>query len=115
MAEPAISWEQLPRNRKNSALLECQRTGFAASSKGHSSRVECAVYALGAANTTAGIEATMQPVDEPGIRMGHTGTLFATPPSITWPRFDAGLNTTHIVLGSNLARLPWVKALLGGQ
>ena len=27
-------------------------------------------------------------------------------------RFDAGLPTTHIVLGSNLARLPWVKALL---
>lgn len=64
------------------------------------------------AHATAGVEATLQTEDAPGIRIGTHRDIVCDPALYNLARFDAGLPTTHIVLGSNLARLPWVKSLL---
>jgi hypothetical protein len=65
-----------------------------------------------AAHATSGVEATLQVEDAPGIRIGTHRDIVCDPALYNLARFDAGLPTTHIVLGSNLARLPWVKSLL---
>lgn len=65
-----------------------------------------------AAHATCGVEATLQSEDAPGIRIGTHRDIVCDPALYNLARYDAGLPTTHIVLGSNLARLPWVKALL---
>lgn len=64
------------------------------------------------AHATGGVEATLQAEDAPGIRIGTHRDIVCDPALYNLARFDAGLPTTHIVLGSNLARLPWVKSLL---
>jgi len=112
MAETAISLDQLAGIEKIKQYLSDK--GLDLPSDPNDIQAEWSVPFMRwvAANTTAGIEATIQPVDEPGIRLGTHRDIVCDPALYNMARFDAGLPTTHIVLGSNLARLPWVKALL---
>ncbi len=62
--------------------------------------------------TTSKVECSMQPHDPPGIFIGTHRDIVCDPALFNLARVEAGLETTHIVLGSNLAKVPWVKDLL---
>lgn len=112
MAETAISLNQLPGIEKIQEYLRAKGLDLPPAPKDLQAEWSVPFMRWVSANTTAGIEATIQPVDEPGIRIGTHRDIVCDPALYNMARFDAGLATTHIVLGSNLARLPWVKALL---
>ncbi len=112
MAEPDNSWEQLPGIERIQHYLSAKGLDLPPAPKDIQAEWSVPFMRWVTANTTSGIEATLQPTDEPGIRIGTHRDIVCDPALYNMARFDAGLNTTHIVLGSNLARLPWVKALL---
>lgn len=112
MAETAISLNQVPGIEKIQEYLKAKGLDLPPTPKDIQAEWSVPFMRWVAAHTTAGIEATIQPFDEPGIRIGTHRDIVCDPALYNMARFDAGLKTTHIVLGSNLARLPWVKALL---
>ena len=63
-------------------------------------------------HTTDRVECSLQPDDPPGIFIGTHRDIVCDPALFNLARVEAGMNTTHIVLGSNLAKVPWVKDLL---
>lgn len=63
-------------------------------------------------HTTSGMECQFQEDDPPGIRISTHRDIVCDPALYNLARVEAGRPTTHIVLGSNLARLDWVKALM---
>ena len=65
-----------------------------------------------AGNTTSGVKFNLPDSDPPGIRIGTHRDIVCDPALYNLGRVDAGRPTTHIVLGSNLAGTPWVRALL---
>lgn len=63
-------------------------------------------------HSTAGLECTLQPDDPPGILMGTHRDIVCDPALYNLARVEAGRPTTHIVLGSNLAGLSWVREIM---
>lgn len=63
-------------------------------------------------HTTSGLEARLQPDDAPGIRICTHRDIVCDPALYNLARVEAGRPTTHIVLGSNLAQLTWVKEVM---
>ena len=112
MAETAISLDQLPEIKRIQHYLRAKGLELPSAPKDIQAEWSVPFMRWVTANTTAGIEATMQPADEPGIRISTHREIVCDPALYNMARFDAGLSTTHIVLGSNLARLPWVKTLM---
>ena len=62
--------------------------------------------------TTHGVDAFLQPEDPPGILLSTHRDIVCDPALYNLARTEAGRPTTHIVLGSNLAKKPWVKELM---
>lgn len=62
--------------------------------------------------TTSGMECHLQPEDNPGIIIGTHRDIVCDPALYNLARVEAGWPTTHIVLGSNLARLDWVRKIM---
>lgn len=63
-------------------------------------------------NTTAGLECMLQPDDPPGIMVSTHRDIVCDPALYNLARVEAGRPTSHIVLGSNLVRLDWVRGLM---
>lgn len=62
--------------------------------------------------TTAGLEASLPDSDPPGIILSTHRDIVCDPSLYNLARVEAGRPTTHIVLGTNLARKPWVRDLM---
>lgn len=62
--------------------------------------------------TTDGMECQLQQDDPPGIIIGTHRDIVCDPALYNLARVEAGRPTTHIVLGSNLARLDWVRRIM---
>lgn len=62
--------------------------------------------------TTTGVDGFLQPEDPPGIFVSTHRDIVCDPALYNLTRVEAGRPTTHIVLGSNLAKAPWVKELM---
>lgn len=62
--------------------------------------------------TTEGMECQLQPNDPAGIVIGTHRDIVCDPALYNLARVEAGRPTTHIVLGSNLARLDWVRRIM---
>lgn len=63
-------------------------------------------------HSTSGLDCTLQPDDAPGIRICTHRDIVCDPALYNLARVEAGFPTTHIVLGSNLAQLDWVRDLM---
>lgn len=64
------------------------------------------------AETTSGMQAQLSAKDRPGIVVGTHRDIVCDPALYNLARVESGRDTTHIVLGSNLAGHPWVKQLM---
>jgi len=62
--------------------------------------------------TTDGMECRLQQDDHPGIVIGTHRDIVCDPALYNLARVEAGRPTTHIVLGSNLARQDWVRRIM---
>ena len=62
--------------------------------------------------TTNGVDAFLQPEDPPGVLISTHRDIVCDPALYNLTRVEAGRPTTHIVLGSNLAKKEWVKELM---
>ena len=112
MAKPAHSLDQLPGIERIQGYLKAKGLDLPPLPKDIQADWSVPFMRWVSAHTTAGVEATIQFQDDPGIRIGTHRDIVCDPALYNMARFEAGLPTTHIVLGSNLARLPWVKDLL---
>ncbi|MGB0171401.1 MAG: 1-acyl-sn-glycerol-3-phosphate acyltransferase [Flavobacteriales bacterium] len=64
------------------------------------------------AETTSGMEAALGTEDPPGVILSTHRDIVCDPALYNLARVEAGLDTTHIVLGTNLAGIPWVKEVM---
>jgi len=64
------------------------------------------------AETTSGMEAAIGREDPPGVILSTHRDIVCDPALYNLARVEAGLDTTHIVLGTNLAGIPWVKEIM---
>jgi len=64
------------------------------------------------AETTSGMEAAIGGEDPPGVILSTHRDIVCDPALYNLARVEAGLDTTHIVLGTNLAEIPWVKEVM---
>ena len=62
--------------------------------------------------TTSGMDCLLQPDDPPGIVVSTHRDIVCDPALYNLARVEAGRPTSHIVLGSNLVRLDWVRGLM---
>ena len=64
------------------------------------------------ANTTDGMEASLENADPPGIVLSTHRDIVCDPALYNLARVEKGMDTTHIVLGTNLAGIPWVREIM---
>jgi len=62
--------------------------------------------------TTSGMDAALGTEDPPGVILSTHRDIVCDPALYNLARVEAGLDTTHIVLGTNLAEIPWVKEVM---
>jgi len=62
--------------------------------------------------TTSGMEAELGTDDPSGIVLSTHRDIVCDPALYNLARVEAGLDTTHIVLGTNLAGIPWVRDMM---
>ena len=62
--------------------------------------------------TTSGMDAALGALDPPGVILSTHRDIVCDPALYNLARVEAGLDTTHIVLGTNLAEIPWVKEVM---
>ncbi|MBK13115.1 MAG: hypothetical protein CL849_06235 [Crocinitomicaceae bacterium] len=63
-------------------------------------------------NTTDGMESALEKTDPPGIILSTHRDIVCDPALYNLARVEAGMDTTHIVLGTNLADIPWVRDIM---
>lgn len=64
------------------------------------------------ANTTDGMESALEKADPPGVILSTHRDIVCDPALYNLARVEAGMDTTHIVLGTNLADIPWVRDVM---
>lgn len=64
------------------------------------------------ANTTESLASSLETDDPPGVILSTHRDIVCDPALYNLARVEAGLETTHIVLGTNLAGIPWVRDIM---